>query len=74
MLLEGTNETKVPPVLGGTIVTWAKCTKAKPGGTQQACPAIDQSVPLHVGEEGTIELADGCRATQEPAVELGCRS
>ena len=74
MFLGGTTETKVPPVLGGTILTWPPGTKAEPGGTQQAGPAIDQSVPQHVGEEGSTALADGCRATQEPAVEWGCRS
>ena len=74
MFLGGTTETKVPPVLGGTILTWPPGTKAEPGGTQQACHTIKQSVPLHVWEEGTIALADGCRPTQELAVEWGCRS
>ena len=74
MFLGGTTQTKVPPVLGGTILTWEPCTKAYPGGTQQACPTIDQSIPLHVGEEGTIALADGCRPKQELAVEWGYHS
>jgi hypothetical protein len=48
--------------------------KVKAGGTQQISSTIEQSIPLHVGEEGTIALADAGRPRLEPANEWGCHS
>ena len=55
------------PLLGGTIHAWSARDKVKPGGTQQTSSTIEQSIPLHVGEEGTIALADVGGPGLEPA-------
>ena len=72
MFLGGTTSTKVPPLLGGTILTWSALDKFKPGGTQQTSCTIEQSIPLHVGQEGTIGLADAGPPGLEPADEWRC--
>ena len=74
MFLGGTTSTKMPPLLGGTIHTWSAWDKVKPGGTQQTSSTIEQSIPVHVGEKGTIALADAGRPGLEPADEWGCHS
>ncbi len=45
-----------------------------PVGAQQIISTIQQSIPLHVGEDGMIALADECRQWLEPADEWACHS